>query len=159
MGFWRHHAELSFGLMPRALRGKGIRRPAWLREFRIVAHHQKMQRLAANERARLFDREESHALLRFRPSSPRPAKRVDDAEAVFEGHSVVHVLRPQGVAIGVRHRGGDHRVVDRETVALGQFQSGFVDVEEAVLISCAEPRSALPALSRLASARRPRFRS
>ena len=53
-------------------------------------------------------------------------KRVGDAELILDDDAVVHVLRPERVALGVAREGGDHRVVDRKTVALGEREAGRV---------------------------------
>ncbi len=44
--------------------------------------------------------------------SSAAAKRVCDPQPVLDGESVVHILRPERVALGAGRGGGDHRVVD-----------------------------------------------
>jgi hypothetical protein len=48
----------------------------------------------------------------------RRTKRVGDAEPAIEHDSIVQIFGPEGVAIGMQCRGGDHRIVDRQSIAL-----------------------------------------
>jgi len=55
----------------------------------------------------------------------RPAEKILSISG--ERHAVLHVLRPQCVAAGVKRRGGNHGIVDRKAIPLGKTQSCFVD--------------------------------
>jgi hypothetical protein len=41
----------------------------------------------------------------------RSAKGIDDPQAFVERGAVLHVLRPKHIAVGVKDRGGNHRVI------------------------------------------------
>src|ERR1700720_3412989 len=56
-------------------------------------------------------------------------ERIDDAQAFVKRHFVLHVLRPQDVAAGVKRRGGDHGVIGGEAVSLGELQPGFMSLK------------------------------
>src|SRR5277367_2405064 len=62
-------------------------------------------------------------------SSPPLPKRIDDPQSLVDRHPVLHVLRPQTVAL--REQGGsrDERIVDREIVTLGQSEPKLVGLE------------------------------
>jgi hypothetical protein len=56
-------------------------------------------------------------------------KGVDDAKPTFQRYAVLHILGPESVAIGAQRRGGDHRVIDRQSVTLGDRQPRFVNLD------------------------------
>jgi len=61
-------------------------------------------------------------------------KRIDDPEPAIKLNPILQVFGPESVAIGARRRGGDHGIVDRQSVALCERQSrlpaiGLVPVE------------------------------
>jgi hypothetical protein len=59
----------------------------------------------------------------------RSTKRVDDAEPLVEHGPVLHVFGSERVAIGVQRRGGDHRIVGRQPVALCEREARFVNLD------------------------------
>jgi hypothetical protein len=56
-------------------------------------------------------------------------ERVADAQPSVEGLAVLEVLGPEDGAAAIQGAGGDHGIMDRETVALGKPQTQRMDLD------------------------------